>query len=298
MMPRRVVAAGLLLTLLLVLLACTGSSHDEGIPPCTPVEGAEREPCDDRAIESPTFGGSRPAPLGDAPGSFAFPDADVNLGVPHLFVRATFHPNTTRCTAGNPFRPADHQFELSGHGAPGFLCFIDVRANEYYLGSGPSRLTVLTWRFEYGYDPHPEPFRQSMEAMWANWLEGREYVFGLGPSFDVGTEVLQIFGLWKVVRKADGTVVAYHPKRDRWLEEKPAVAQANMALLEMTLPTLAAAVDSAHQDRVDRFDGRIGAAADLPMLVTDASNITEYYEDVGAYDDGAVPSQPPPVPER
>ena len=178
----------------------------------------------------------------------------------------------------------------------GYKCFIDARVNEYYIGSGPARLQVMIWRYES--PTGSESFRRNMEESFADRYEGGEYVVALGPSYDVSTEVWQMFGLYKVVRAEDGTVKAHHPGRDRWLAEKPTVAQTHIGRLEMTLPTIASTFRARHNERVATNGGRIGMDETLPMLVTDANNLRDYYEAVGAYDDGHVPAQPPPVPER
>ena len=284
------------LAVLLLLMACSQGDVFAVTPPCVPVEFSERDPCEESSLGLGDVGGSEPSPLPDAPSTpSAFLGDSDSIAATHLIVRATFLPNTTRCTAGNLFRVADHQEGvLTGVGAPGYQCFIDIRPNEFYLGSGPDRMTLMIWRFEYYREPHSETFRQGMEQTWGAYLEGSEFVVFLGPSFDVSTEAWQIFGVWKVGRKEDGTVVAIHPQRDRWLAEDPAGAAQHAAALEMTLPSLSTALATAHTARVQRFEGRIGAAANLPMLQTTASGLRAYYEAVGAYDEGEPePAQPP-----
>ncbi len=283
---------------LLLFLACGQEDVFTVTLPCVPVEGSELDPCEDShpGLRS-SLGASEPSPLPEAPAPIAnfFGDGD-SIAATHLIVRATHLPNTTRCTASNPFRVADHQEGvLTGVGAPGYHCYIDARVNEFYVGSGPSQMTLMIWRFEYYREPHNEEFRQAMEMGLGAALEGREYVLFLGPSFDVSTEVWQIFGVWKVGLKPDSSVVAIHPKRDRWLAENPAGTTQHASALEMTLPTLSAALTAAHTERMQRFGGRIGAGTDLPMLQTSAGNLRAYYEEVGAYDEGEPePAQPPP----
>ena len=258
---------------LLLFLACGQEDVFTVTLPCVPVEGSELDPCEDShpGLRS-SLGASEPSPLPEAPAPIAnfFGDGD-SIAATHLIVRATHLPNTTRCTASNPFRVADHQEGvLTGVGAPGYHCYIDARVNEFYVGSGPSQMTLMIWRFEYYREPHNEEFRQAMEMGLGAALEGREYVLFLGPSFDVSTEVWQIFGVWKVGLKPDSSVVAIHPKRDRWLAENPAGTTQHASALEMTLPTLSAALTAAHTERMQRFGGRIGAGTDLPMLQTSA----------------------------
>ena len=63
----------------------------------------------------------------------------------------------------------------------------------------------------------------------------------------------------------------------------------------MELSAFTQAVTAAHQARMAGNGGRIGADESLPMLVTDANKLRQYYTDVGAYahPDGP-PAQPPP----
>ena len=121
-------------------------------------------------------------------------------------------------------------------------------------------------------------------------IGGREVVLFIG-SIDLSVEAWEVRYTWDVERREDGTVVALHPYR-RWLtlEEYRSVG-------EMDLPALTQAVTAAHQARVAANGGRIGEDASLPMLVTDANQLRQYFSDpkVGGYAPGApTPAQPPP----
>ena len=63
----------------------------------------------------------------------------------------------------------------------------------------------------------------------------------------------------------------------------------------MELPAFKQAVTTANQERITEYEGRIGADADLPDLITDANQLSQFYRDTGAYNhpDGP-PTQPPP----
>ena len=92
-------------------------------------------------------------------------------------------------------------------------------------------------------------------------------------------------------RREDGTVVAIHPYIE-WFD-----LEMHRPLLEMELPALEQAVTAAHQARVAANGGRIGADESLPMLVTDANRLRQYFADprVGGYAPGVpTPTQPPP----
>ena len=94
-------------------------------------------------------------------------------------------------------------------------------------------------------------------------------------------------------RRDDGTVVALHPNRE-WF-----TTPFEQSFAEMELPGLTQAVTAAHQARVAANGGRIGEDTGLPMLVTDANRLRQYFSDpkVGGYAPGVpTPAQPPPVP--
>ena len=126
-------------------------------------------------------------------------------------------------------------------------------------------------------------------------ITGREHILFLDGSYDLSVEAWEVIGTWDVQRREDGTVIAVHPFRDLWRSFKPDGYQAHRSKLEMELPAFTQALTEAHQARVTEYGGRIGADESLPMLVTDANRLREYYTAVGAYDhpDGP-PEQPPP----
>ena len=122
-------------------------------------------------------------------------------------------------------------------------------------------------------------------------IGGREVVLFIRPLSDLSVEAWQVSWTWDVERREDDTVVAIHPYRDWFgLKYRP-------SLLEMELPALTQAVATVHQDHVAANGGRIGADESLPMLVTDANRLRQYFSDpkVGAYAPGVpTPAQPPP----
>ena len=306
----RAITVALLFAMLLLLAACesepTPSPYEgyltEEIPPCTPVTGSSVDPCDPGAerFEGSIAPGSLPD-LGDEPWSIREMLAGPLPGfrVPHLMLRVSYLPDTVRCTAGDHYRPppylADEWDERS------FKCYVDVRANAYLLGSGPPTLTVLFF-IDYVYASYAEEGlvekqRQQFEALFSGLFQGREHVIFLGPPDDLSSEAWRFLGYWDVQRREDGTVIAVHPDRDHWRSLRPDDYQTYRSMLEMDLPALTQAVTTANQARVSEFGGRTGADAGLPLLVTDANQLRQYYTSVGAYDhpDG-TPVPPPPVP--
>ena len=231
--------------------------------------------------------------------------------VTHLVMRGTYLPGTVRCTAVDLFRlPSYLQDELDYEVDPRSVkCYIDVRANVYVLGSGPSTLTVLLFRhvyWDFELTPYTEggqteqdlieELRQQMETAISDHFPGREHVLFLGPAVDLSSEAWRFLASWDVQRREDDTVVAVHPDGDLWRRIRPNEHQTFLSALEMALPTLTQAVTTANQARVTEYGGRIGADTNLPMLVTDANQLREYYTEVGAYAPGAPPPVQPPPP--
>ena len=245
--------------------------------------------------------------VGDVPfGVEYFLEGTSEVSVSHIVLRGTYLPGTVRCISTLSFRPPSYKpfGYLDWHQV---LCYADVRVNTYVLGSGPSVLTV-----QAGFEVSPSRTEADLEKrrlLWENTLlieggeathfdvspiEGREAILFIGPAVDISVEAWEVFWTWNVERRDDGTVIAVHPDRDYYsLEEY----QMHRSKLEMELPAFAQAVTTAHQARLAANGGRIGYDAGLPMLVTDANRLREFFSDpkVGAYDhpDGP-PTQPPP----
>ena len=284
------------------------------IPACTPVPGSSVDPCDP---DPPPFAGgvgqSLPY-LGDRPLSIREMIDDAPplppTWVSHLALRGTYLPDTVRCTAGNPFRPASYVRDVFGDvdRERSLKCYIDVRANAYILGSGPPVLTTLMFNHSYWVRNNPgqseehqtehdriEDLRRNIETAINEAFPGREHVMFLGPSIDLSVEAWRVIGFWDVQRRNDGAVGAVHPDRDLWASSRPDEYQTHLSKLEMELPEFTEAVTTAHQARVTEYEGRIGADSDLPMLVNNANQLRDYYTEVGAYaPDIPAPTQPPP----
>ena len=320
----RTITVATLLAMLLLLAACddappspyTGYLTEE-IPPCTPVTGSSIDPCEPDAEQyAVAAGGTGFSPdFGDGPRTMRelldFPGGAIS----HLVLRGTYLPNTVRCTAGNPFRPPSYlshdEYDFVEH-ALSIDCYVDVRVGAYILGDGPSILTVQ--RFFYTYwaggfaliaegegqteEEYIEDLRQLLETNdYLGGIAGREVVLFLGPAASAETEVWEVFQIWDIQQRDDGTVIAVHPDRDIWRHYEPDLYQTFRSEMEMELPALTQAVTSANQARVSEYGGRIGVDASLPLLVTDANQLRQYYTSTGAYDhpDG-TPVPPPPVP--
>ncbi len=280
------------------------------------------------------MGADNPVFTRDEPKSIrSYLNGDSLISIPHIVLRGTYLPDTVRCTSGNLYRLPSYEdpASLYAHSLL-YKCYADVRVNAYTVGSGPPQLTVQVYFHHYYPDPQVVQTIQSIGfpdvdtlqeaeewfvAGYQVWLtegedrsgegiQGREAVFFLGPSHDVGGEAWQVFRTWGVETRKDGTVVAVHPHRDDYRALRPDVYQSRQDSLEMTLSAFTQAVTTAHKARVAEYGGRVAsedipgraAGVDLPMLVTDANQLESYFREVGAYDDpDNPPAQPPPPAE-
>ena len=285
----------------------------EEIPPCAPAPGSSVDPCDPNAPPLEMGAANYVPDLGDEPLSFQemLDDDPPPAWVSHLVVRGTYLPDTVRCTAGDPFRPPSYlqdEFVYTAN-SRAFKCYIEVRANAYVIGSGPSTLTVMVFRWIYWDGEYAlyaeegqteqdviEEDRHMFEGFVDDFFPGREHIMFLGPPVDLSSEVWRFMGYWDVQRREDDTVIAVHPDKDLWRRIKPNEYQTHLSKLEMGLPAFAQAVTAANQARVAEYGGRIGEDDSLPMLVTNVSQLRQYYTAVGAYAPGSpTPVPPPPV---
>ena len=284
----------------------------EEIPLCTPIQGSSVDPCEPDVAQ--VSSNNALVDVGPEPWSVrSFLDGGRgSLFEGHLVVRGTYIPGTVRCIADNTARYPSYLGVPNNsvpEGVSQFKCYADVRVNAYVVGSGPSTLTVLVRAFGYWSNATPEAIerlRSYYERVFieggylykitvpAGGIGGREAMLFLGPAIDVSIESWRVYTTWDVQRREDGTVVAVHPDRDYWRSR--ADYQTYRSAVEMELPVFTQAATAAHQARLTEYGGRIGLEENLPMLVSDANQLRQYYNEVGAYSHPeGPPSQPPPV---
>ena len=292
---------------------------EEDIPPCTPAQGSTVDPCEQTTRSGV---GSTPIFRIDAPNTVRNELDGSIVFIPHLVVRGTYLPDTVRCDAGIPTR-------LYPYEEPGFLqnsllleCYVDVRVNEYFIGVGPPRLTVLVsflhyfeWSLAQGAELVGETKEEILESFvsgYAMLLEegferdgsgiyGDEQVLFIGPAHNQATEVWEKFGSWNLERQEDDSIIVVHPLRDAFRALRPEKYMEHQSQLEFTLPAFRQAATDAQEDRLADYGGRIAPddiqskieGAELPMLITDANNLRQFYIDTGAYDH---PDGPPSMP--
>ena len=279
---------------------------DEVIPPCVPLEGFEQDTCPritfSRELSSvaatttllrelPTFTETFLGSIGGA------------MAAPHIVVRATIIPDTARCDVysfvsfdHDPDREKDTWFEEE---FAAYICFVDARINEYIVGEGPPELTVaiLEWAILW-LDIEDEsivPKEDEQEAqLWISDYLGKELVMMLGPAWTTAVESWYVQPLlnrlWFVQRSGNEVRAVSEDTTDT--DNPELLSQMNLSLDELVRK-----IREAAQERLVLTGGRIGVDSSLPMLVTDANKLQDFYQNTGAvYEGENATVLPPPVP--
>ncbi len=239
--------------------------------------------------------------------------------VAHLVVRGTYIPGTVRCTPENEYQPPSLDSLSRSFNTGLFIyCYTDIRVNEYYVGTGPSVLTVLVAAQGHGSATKRWMEPAEEEALRINWeialtyggsqgaddtsvvgppggIGGREAILFIGPLDDAALEAWRVYETWDVQRRADGWIHAVHPDRPgyapkirddedfEWLLLK---MQVNLATMQQEAITGQKARTAANHG----YTGPVGRG-EYPRLVTDANDLSEYYHSIGALE----PAKPPPA---
>ena len=305
------------LSLLLFVAACGGQSADKHSsrtylddvrPACVKLPGSINEPCARRqpwsigrmVSVSVTF--SRDV-ISDLPFDVEYEfrrawERSEGVSTPQVIVRGTVLPGSTRCRSEKVIIWGDGTYTLDNGGRPYEVCYVEVAANEYIVGRGPERVTVVAgWNLfvnenvpGYGtaayYRDIGDPIRDSME--------GIEFVFPLVQPSNLGHGEWYYSDLWDVQRRADGTIVGVSwwidvfGKRDNW------------SGFEHPLPELVRMMKSAHVKVAAEYGGRIAKSPSSPLLINDAhrDDLLGQLRELGAYDvPGITPVPAPPAPD-
>ena len=289
------------------------------MPPCVPLWDSSHDPC---PVEAPTDVeiNSVESSIRRWP-SQGFPTwTDILLGEEnviaiHLVVRGEAKIGTTRCES-YPRRLDSFWYNMvSDTNLIDFMensgldhhCYMEIGVKEYILGSGPPLLTVSMHREPIGwwaldFDDWPDAQKDKWitellddpQSRVAKAYEGKELVLFLGTSTTIAVESFEVgprAGLWFVQKDGDEIrAVAQDIEYARTEEQR--------SRLDLPLKDLIEQVKRAAIERTTLTDGRIGLASYLPLLVTDANHLRDYYVSVGAvYDDSDDATVlPPPVP--
>ena len=207
----------------------------------------------------------------------------------HLIVRATYLPNSVRCTLKDGFRRPP--FHNGRDGGLRFLCYTDIRVNEYIVGEGPSNLTVVidSYRGVVG-----ERDQQWAESVIDDEFGGREKIMLIGVETDHSVEAFRIRHAWNMVRRDGGAVMVHHPWRSYWLGEDAAKYRSEV---EWTVDAFKKEALAAHKARIEKYNGRIADGTEYPRIITNASNLHAYYVETGAvnHPDGPPERKFPPA---
>ena len=286
----------------------------EVILPCVPVDGSDLDPCSPNDATSGNIYHPPTTLLRELP-TFS----DIFLGivdainysssVSHIVIRGTAKPNTTRC-AEYPVKLFNYELsdDLYNYATRNEhlykdayynYCFMDFRINEYIVGEGPPELTISIYEDAIFQDQRPhigdEYYQEYYDKNAA--FEGTEMILFLRPPRTVSVESWQVAtrlrAVWFIQREG-GEVRAVAKDIDRIVagSNNPLLSQMDMPLSEL-IPQ----IKKAAEERTAITGGRIGAHSSLPLLVTDANKLQDYYRAVGAvYEGDGAAVLPPPAP--
>ena len=279
---------------------------DRVIPPCT-VQFGDQDPCSDRSLVEPEMRSVNAAPpiwpfSNEIP---TFEQLLIREGydvvyTPHIVVRGVVIPDTTRCAPYSDI-PAKYKRDEDS-GLYFYLCFVDLATSEYMVGSGPRILTVSMLRENlHGVDDltnwenlKEETTQRLYDPRYRTAIayEGRELVLFLDLPITIAVEAWDTEGLfivWSVQRNESNEIraVAAEIRNARTDEQR--------ARLDIPLDELTQKVKEASAKRMIITEGRIGIDKGLPMLVTDANYLQDFYISEGAvYDDSESSTLLPP----
>ena len=227
----------------------------------------------------------------------------------HLVLRVTLLPGTVRCeirkTDRWPTWSSQTVRKVAADKLGKVTCYIEVRVNEYILGTGPPTLTLVLSEVNLFQESASEAQRWRKAAE-RDLVEGDNYAFGwvpedgiegleliqfVGPAGDYGIEALQTFGGLPIYKKDDGTVVVLHTYYDYW---RRLDYERYRSQIEWSLADFKALIGAAHQQRVTEWGGRVGPDSHAPVVHTDANTLHDFYVNIGAYDHPDGPPEPPP----
>ncbi len=287
------------------------------IPPCLPVDGSEQNPCPQgtpAVLEQAGIEAGFPHWTLDGISSFD----DILLGrvgevdrkksilaiTPHLVVRGVVKADTTRCDL-YPFKEFSYQnFLIRNYQF--YYCFAEFSVREYIVGVGPNELTIALHREVLFLNDQQVRDWPKMKDTWvfnelenpqlrtAQLFEGKELILLLRTSSTVTLEswaISEFFGnVWFLQQDEHGEIRAIE-------KEIAYAAPEERSYFDLPVSELVKRIKEAAENRVAATGGRIGDDPTLPMLVTDANNLQDYYKTVGAtYEGDEATVLPPPIP--
>ena len=280
---------------------------DEVIPPCAPLEDSEQDTC-----PSITFSRAQTMDTVDTTLLRVLPsftkslvgNTSSGLSTPHIVVRATIKLDTTRCNV-YPLAPFDYDPGREDTwwytGFVYYSCFMEVRVNEYIVGAGPPEITVMVYtkaldKRHIEDDNTASEYDEYVADTRISAYPGKEVVMMLGPVDTTAVEAWNIqpvyHRLWFVQRSGNEVRAV---SEDTKLTDNPEL----LNQMNLSLDELVRKIKKAAEERLALTEGRIGIDSSLPMLVTDANMLQDFYQNTGAvYEGEGATVLPPPVPRR
>jgi len=240
------------------------------------------------------------------------------LTVPHIVVRGTVRADTTRCELYPMKFPnySDTSIDISEYFD--YYCFVDLVVSEYLVGQGPSRLTIgihreVIWLIDDWADVKDGwiTMLSDPRARTAAAYEGKELVLFLQATGSIRVEAWEPGGLFNVwfVQRTDDEIRAVATELD--LAQTPEIRSAlDLSLTELeTQVRAAAAARTRHITKLSAettgteptptgtvsVKGGLGNLKPVPLIVTDANHLRNFYEAVGAVYEGDEATVVPPV---
>ena len=278
------------------------------IPPCVPIEGSGLDPCPRQStpgIDGPHTTIRLPDKLRTISEDFNSYGSTLN---PHIVVRGTVLPNTIRCGM-YPFilpnyESPEQQRSYEDH--LDYSCFAEVRINEYIVGTGPPQLTIAIFQgtligelADWGVteiggtgDELLERYMRHPHTRLDPAYGGLELIMFLHVSYTIAVESWLAPSGYVWFLQRDGDDIRAVSGRIRWARTAEHHCQ-----LDRPLADLIREIEQAAEDRAAIDGGRIGSDTSLPLYVSDANKLVDFYKAVGAVyvGDGAT-LLPPPVP--
>ena len=189
--------------------------------------------------------------------------------VPHLIVRGTIVPGTTRCEEQSGILLSAFGNDADAFEAPWDTCFAELRVGEYIVGRGPSEITVEVGGHDkvYDYGDHDgDEYYAWLEGI-HSVFEGSEWVVGLKVPIDFYFSVWTMNHFpWDVQRTRDGELVVV----DWWARHQSQLSREENGF-EISLDEFRALAKRMHADHLASHGGRTGQFEGAPFVLNDAN---------------------------
>ena len=278
------------------------------VPPCTPVPGSDRDPCErfpNQGEDSHVYAvghifGKPPLPL-DPEWLFRSAWDTDGIKTPQIVVRGVGVADSSRCSEVAAYNFGGGDYSVAPADAPYTMevCHIDFDVREYIVGTGPSRIPVIVeWHasvLRTSSDYGTESYFNKLESPIRDVFEGNEKILELVQPSNLAWGDWSNSHAWDVQMRSDGLIVGVSGKWPLFAHDS------EVEDWEYPLDELQQKLKTAHDKVAAEHGGRISDGPDSPMLVTDASreSLLAQLRELGAYDaPGITPAPAPTVAPR